>query len=143
MSGMLSVPSFLFGEVADFLRPALAFNAWSFAEMAESEVNRYAGLLRRALGSHGILVEQNHDLLDRGGNRPSEILGRHFVEIDCVSRWLRRALQGGEMRIWAMPDAWSPGVVNASIADVLDDGEWCADYPPDAAFNRLVHFGLS
>jgi hypothetical protein len=85
----------------------LAINTLSFAEMAESEVERYARFIAPRLAPGGSLFEQNYDNAQFGPAfcDPGNALARHF----SVQRRVRGLYLRGVPRVWSL----GPGATSA------------------------------
>ncbi|KMP12500.1 hypothetical protein UR09_00015 [Candidatus Nitromaritima sp. SCGC AAA799-A02] len=81
------IPNFLFDDlVKSNVKIDLAINTWSFAEIAEVQVDHYASGLETLLGDQGVLFEQNYESpASEKGCNCKEIISKYFVREDITA----------------------------------------------------------
>jgi hypothetical protein len=92
---IIHIPYFLLADFNEKIQLDLALNAWSFAEMPESEVKRYGSFIKSNLKTDGVLFEQNGELAHLGGCNTQKTLSEIFPCIEQIDGPLN-----GPIRIW-------------------------------------------
>lgn len=102
-NSVVHIPNYLIGDFNNLLTVDLVYNAWSFSEMSEKQVEHYAMLICSFIGKIGILFEQNGNHAEKGGNYCKDTFKNFFKfrssEI-LAGPYDARAL-GGEIDIWS------------------------------------------